>query len=76
VIDNGFHVKRVRLINDAGQFLEDTVEDGYVFFACEPGQQMQLPMQAELYDHQDKLVWRQTVPDNGSLSWLKGKRKQ
>jgi hypothetical protein len=63
VIDNGFHVERVRLVNDAGQVLEDAVEDGYVFFACKPEQQVQLPMQAELYDHQGKLVWRQTIPD-------------
>ena len=63
VIDNGFHVERVRLINDAGQALEDMVEDGYVFFACKPEQQVQLPIQAELYDHQGKLVWQQTVPD-------------
>lgn len=65
VIDNGFHVARVRLVNDAGQVLEDMVEDGYVFFACLPEQQVQLPMRAELYDHQGKLVWRQTVPDTG-----------
>lgn len=65
VIDNGFDVARVRLVNGAGQALEDMVEDGYVFFACKPEQQVQLPMQAELYNHQGKLVWRQTVPDTG-----------
>lgn len=65
VIDNGFHVARVLLTNDAGQLLEDVVEDGYVFFACKPEEQVQLPMQAELYDHEGKLVWRQTVPDFG-----------
>jgi hypothetical protein len=71
VIDNGFQVKRVRLVNDVGQILEDTVEDGYVFFACKPEEQVQLPMQAELYDQQGKLVWRQKIPDEGLPPWLK-----
>ncbi len=71
VIDNGFHVERVRLVNDAGQALEDAVEDGYVFFACKPEEQVQLPMQAELYDRQGKLVWRQKIPDQGLPPWLK-----
>jgi hypothetical protein len=61
VIDNGFHVKQVRLVNDAGQMLEDTVEDGYVLFTCPLELRVQLPMQAELYDHQGRLVWQQTV---------------
>lgn len=67
VIDNGFHVERIHLSNDVGQVLEDTVEDGYVFFACQPGEQIQLPMQAELYDHEGKLVWQQTVTIGGGL---------
>ncbi|MBO0779967.1 MAG: hypothetical protein J2P37_14180 [Ktedonobacteraceae bacterium] len=67
VIDNGFHVKQVRLVNDAGQILEDAVEDGYVFFACKIETRVQLPMQAELYDHQGKLVWRQTIALDGEL---------
>lgn len=71
VIDNGFHVERVRLVNDAGQAIEDAVEDGYVFFACKPEEQVQLPMQAELYDRQGKLVWRQKIPDHGLPPWLK-----
>lgn len=71
VIDNDFHVERVRLVNDAGQILEDAVEDGYVFFACKPEEQVQLPMQAELYDRQGKLVWRQKIPDYGLPPWLK-----
>jgi hypothetical protein len=71
VIDNGFQVERVRLINDAGQVLEDVVEDGYVFFACKPEEQVLLPMQAELYDRQGKLVWRQKIPDQGLPPWLK-----
>ncbi len=73
IIDNGFHVEQVRLINDAGQALEDAVEDGYVFFACKPEEQIQLPMQAELYDRQGKLVWRQKIPDWGLPPWLKVK---
>lgn len=71
IIDNGFHVERVRLVNEAGQVLEDTVEEGYVFFACKPEEQVQLPMQAELYDQQGKLVWRQKIPDQGLPPWLK-----
>lgn len=71
VIDNGFHVERVRLVNKAGQALEDTVEDGYVFFACTPKELVQLPMQAELYDHLGKLVWQQKIPDQGLPPWLK-----
>ena len=72
VIDNGFHVKQVRLVNDAGQVLEDTVEDGYVFFACKLELRVQLPMQAELYDHQGKLVWQEAVTIDGGLPpWLK-----
>lgn len=76
VIDNGFQVERVRLANDAGQVLEDKVEDGYVFFACKPEEQVQLPMQAELYDRQGKLVWRQKFPDQGLPPWLKLKYKR
>jgi hypothetical protein len=61
VIDNGFQVERVRLVNGMGQVLEDVVEDGYVFFACKLEELVRLPMQAELYDRQSKLVWQQTV---------------
>lgn len=71
VIDNGFQVKQVRLVNDRGQALEDAVEEGYVFFACKLEEQVQVPMQAELYDRQGKLVWRQKVPDHGLPPWLK-----
>jgi hypothetical protein len=76
VIDNGFHVERVRLVNDAGQIREDTVEDGYVFFACKPEEQVQLPMQAELYNRQGQLVWRQKIPDDGLPPWLKFRRQR
>jgi len=74
VIDNGFHVERVRLVTTAGQVFEDRVEDGLVFFACEQKQPIPLPMQAELYNSEGKLVWRQTVPDNGLPPWVKGRR--
>ncbi len=74
IIDNGFHVTRVRLVTDAGQVFEDTVDHGLVFFAWEQEQEVQLPMQAELYNDEGKLVWRQTVPDQG-LPPLKRKRR-
>ena len=71
VIDNGFQVERIRLVNEAGQALEDVVEEGYVFFACKLEEQVQLPMQAELYDRQGNVVWRQKIPDQGLPPWLK-----
>jgi hypothetical protein len=71
IIDNGFQVKQVRLSNDMGQVLEDVVEDGYVFFACKLEERVQLPMQAELYDQQGKLVWQQKIPEDGLPPWLK-----
>jgi hypothetical protein len=71
VVDNGFHVELVRLVNEAGQMLEDVVEEGCVFFACKREEQVKLPMQAELYDRQGKLVWRQKIPDDGFPPWLK-----
>ncbi|HET8840496.1 MAG TPA: hypothetical protein VFN35_03475, partial [Ktedonobacteraceae bacterium] len=71
VIDNGFQVKQVRLVNDAGQTLEDTVENGLVFFVCKLEARIQLPMQAELYDQQGKLVWQQTITIGGLFPfWL------
>ncbi|QBD80477.1 hypothetical protein EPA93_32690 [Ktedonosporobacter rubrisoli] len=75
LIDNGFHVERVRLINEAGQALEDTVEEGYVFFACKPEERVQLPMQAELYDRQGQLVWQQKIPEQGLPPWIKVRYK-
>jgi hypothetical protein len=72
VIDNGFHVERVRLVNNVGLVLEDIVEDGFVFFAYEQKQEIELPMQAELYDNGGKLVWSQTVFSPGGLPpWLR-----
>lgn len=75
VIDNGFHVERVRLVTNAGQVFEDTVEGGFVFFVCEQKQPIQLPVQAELYNNEGELVWRQTVPENGLPPWLKVRRR-
>ena len=63
VIDNGFNVTHVRLLNDDGQVFEDTVQDGLVLFASVQDQEVQWPMQAELYNSEGKLVWRQPVFD-------------
>jgi hypothetical protein len=74
VIDNGFNAERVRLVNDTGQIFEDVVEDGLVLFATMQDQEVQWPMQAELYDNTGKLVWRQTVFDHRPPPWLRFKR--
>jgi hypothetical protein len=74
VIDNGFDVTRVRLVNDAGQVFEDTVQDGLVLFATIQDREVQWPMQAELYNRAGKLVWRETVLDNSPPPWLKLRR--
>jgi hypothetical protein len=73
VIDNGFDVTRVVLVNNAGERFEDTVQDGFVLFAFEQKQPIPLPMQAELYDRSGKLVWQQTVPHHGMPPWIKFK---
>ena len=76
VIDNGFHIERVRLVNNTGLVLEDTVEDGFVFFAYEQQQEIGLPMQAELYNNEGKLVWSETVfSPSGLPPWLQLKRR-
>jgi hypothetical protein len=74
VIDNGFNVERVRLVNDTGQIFEDVVEDGLVLFATMQDQEVRWPMQAELYDNTGKLVWRQTVFDHRPPPWMRFKR--
>jgi hypothetical protein len=74
VIDNGFDVVRVRLVNDAGDVFEDTVQDGLVLFATIQDREVQWPMQAELYNRAGELVWRQTVLDNRPPPWLKLRR--
>src|SRR5258708_3860245 len=74
VIDNGFDVVRVRLVNDADAVFEDTVQDGLVLFATIQDREVQWPMQAELYNRAGELVWRQTVLDNRPPPWLKLRR--
>lgn len=59
VIDHGFDVTRVRLISSNGLVLEDRIEDGPVLFLTD--QQVQLPVEAELYNRFDALVGKQTV---------------
>jgi hypothetical protein len=54
VVDNGFEVTRVRLIDGKELALEDTVDDGLVLFLSE--QPLQRPIQAELYDSAGRLV--------------------
>lgn len=75
IIDNGFEVTRVRLVNDAGQTFEDNVQDGLVLFACMQEQEVQFPLQAELYNAEGKLVWRETIFDNRPPGWLKFKQR-
>jgi len=75
VIDNGFHVELVRLVAKTGQIIEDRVEQGLVFLAMQQNQPFPLPMQAELYNNEGKLVWRQTAPDDGMPPWLRVRRR-
>lgn len=74
VVDNGFDVAHVRLVNEAGDVFEDTVQDGLVLFASIQDREVQWPMQAELYNRAGKLVWRETVLDNRPPPWLKLRR--
>lgn len=74
VHDNGFEVLRVRLTNDAGQTLEDVVENGLVLFVALQQEEVQWPMRAELYDRAGKLVWRETVLDNRPPGWMRFRR--
>ncbi len=75
IIDNGFNVTRVRLISNTGQIFEDTVQDGLVLFASIQEQEVQLPMQAELYNSKGELVWRETVLDNRPSAWWKFRKR-
>jgi hypothetical protein len=70
IIDNGFGVTRVRLLSEDGQSFEDTVQDGLVLFAVVQDHEVKRPMQAELYNKNGELVWRETVLDNRPPSWL------
>ncbi len=73
IIDNGFDVTRVRLVNDVGQVFEDTVQDNLILFTGTQDREVQLPMKAELYNSKGVLVWRQTVLDNRPPVWWKFK---
>jgi len=75
IIDNGFNVTRVRLVSKDGQVFEDTVQDSLVLFAATQEQEIQLPMQAELYNSKGELVWRETVLDNRPPAWLKFRKQ-
>jgi len=61
VIDNGSGVARIRLVAANGTILEDSVEDGIVLFLSE--QPVDIPLQAELYDHHGKRVANHEVFD-------------
>jgi hypothetical protein len=71
VIDNGFEVTKVRLVSKDGESFEDTVQDGLVLFASIQDHEVKWPMQAELYNKDGKLVWRETVLDHRPPDWLK-----
>ena len=73
IIDNGFDVTRVCLVNDAGQAFEERVQDGLILFATTQKQEVQLPMKAEMYSANGKLIWQQTVLDNRPPLWWKFK---
>ena len=59
VIDKGFGIVRVRLLDASGLILEDTVQDGLVFFWSE--QRGALPLQLELYNSSDTIISRQSL---------------
>lgn len=59
VIDKGFGIVRVRLLDSNGLILEDTVQDGIVFFWSE--QRAALPFQLELYNSSDTIISRQSL---------------
>ena len=59
VIDHGFGVAQVRLIGSNGLVLEDQVEHGFVLFLTD--QEIQGPIEAELYDRSGRLVGKQVA---------------
>ncbi|MFL5691503.1 MAG: hypothetical protein ACJ795_06830 [Ktedonobacteraceae bacterium] len=59
VIDKGFGIVRVRLLDANGLILEDTVQNGIVFFWSE--QRAALPFQLELYNGSDTIISRQSL---------------
>ncbi|MBV9257743.1 MAG: hypothetical protein JO215_06970, partial [Ktedonobacteraceae bacterium] len=52
---------RVRLVASNGTVLEDTVQDAIVLFVTDA--RVELPLQAELYDREDRLVATHKVFD-------------
>ena len=59
VFDKGYQIVRVRLLDQGGLVLEDTVRDGMVLFYSEQLPTV-LPLQLELYNDAGRLVSRQT----------------
>lgn len=59
VIDKGFGIVRVRLLDSNGLIVEDTVQNGIVFFWSE--QRAALPLQLELYNSSDTIISRQSI---------------
>lgn len=59
VLDKGFDIARVRLLGANGPVLEDTVQDGLVFFWSD--QKVVLPIQLELYNCSNEVVSRQSL---------------
>ena len=59
VVDNGLAIARVRLVANNGTVMEDTVQDGIVLFITDS--RVELPLQAELYDREDRIVASHSV---------------
>src|SRR6266568_4105175 len=59
VLDKGYQIVRVRLLDQSGLVLEDTVQDGIVLFLSEQLPTVP-PLQLELYNDAGRLVSRQT----------------
>src|SRR5947209_3681490 len=59
VLDKGYHIARVRLLEPGGLVLEDTVQDGIVLFYSEQLPTVP-PLQLELYNNSGILISRQT----------------
>jgi len=64
VSDNGLGVTLARLISNNGVVLEDTVENGMILFVT--NQNVEMPVQVELYDGASKLVGsHRALPESG-----------
>ncbi len=59
VADHGLDVTHVRLVAKNGTIIEDNVEEGIVLFLTD--QLVTLPVEAELYDRNEKLVYKHRV---------------